>query len=186
MLPLPPYTLLPLSLPLFSVNRLNTPLHFLLLLLLTVYKQGHAMSHTSDETHSCSHSLICHSPAPIHHRTPSTPLLLFLLPLLLFFLLPPSRRVILFHYLIPFSSSSFLFLHLLRFFLPRPPTSSTASSSSLLFLLTQVVTKAAYLNDKLECTGNIGIAANDDHNVHIANSHVKKGAASNLPNRAST
>ena len=44
----------------------------------------------------------------------------------------------------------------------------------------------AYLNNHLESTSNIGIAANNNHNVHIANSHVKERAISNLPNWTST
>jgi hypothetical protein len=38
-----------------------------------------------------------------------------------------------------------------------------------------------YLNNKFECTSYISIAADNNHNVDIANSHVKERATSNLP-----
>lgn len=44
--------------------------------------------------------------------------------------------------------------------------------------------RLAYLNNELECTSYISIAADHNHDVYIANSHVKEGAASNLPHRA--
>lgn len=40
-----------------------------------------------------------------------------------------------------------------------------------------------YLNNKLECTRHIGIAADNNHNVDITNSHVKERAAPNLSYR---
>lgn len=43
-----------------------------------------------------------------------------------------------------------------------------------------------YLNNKLESTSYISIAADDNYNVHIANSHIKKRATSYLPHRTST
>lgn len=43
-----------------------------------------------------------------------------------------------------------------------------------------------YLNDEFEGTGNIGIAADNNHNVDIAYSHVEKGATSNLAHRTYT
>ena len=43
-----------------------------------------------------------------------------------------------------------------------------------------------YLNDKLEGTSYISIAVDNNHNVDIANSHVKERATSNLPHRTHT
>ena len=41
------------------------------------------------------------------------------------------------------------------------------------------------LNDKLERTSDIGIAADNNDDVDIAYSHVKERASADLPNRAS-
>jgi hypothetical protein len=46
--------------------------------------------------------------------------------------------------------------------------------------------RANYLNNKLECTSYISVATDNNHNVDIANSHVKKRATSNLPHRTCT
>lgn len=45
---------------------------------------------------------------------------------------------------------------------------------------------ASYLNDKLESTGHIRVAVDNNHNVDIANSHVKERATPNLPHRTCT
>lgn len=42
-----------------------------------------------------------------------------------------------------------------------------------------------YLNHKLKGTSDICVAAHNNHDVNIANSHVKERATPNLPNRTS-
>lgn len=46
--------------------------------------------------------------------------------------------------------------------------------------------KADYLNNKLESTSYICIAADNDHNVDIADSHIKERATTNLSHRTCT
>jgi len=43
-----------------------------------------------------------------------------------------------------------------------------------------------YLNNKLESASHIGVIANNNNNVDIADPHVKERASTNLPHRAST
>jgi len=43
-----------------------------------------------------------------------------------------------------------------------------------------------YLNNKLESASHIGIIADNNNNVDIADPHVKERASTNLPHRAST
>jgi hypothetical protein len=46
--------------------------------------------------------------------------------------------------------------------------------------------EADYLNNKLESTSYICIAADNNHNVDIADSHIKERATTNLPHRTCT
>jgi hypothetical protein len=45
--------------------------------------------------------------------------------------------------------------------------------------------KNTYLNHKFECTSCIGIAADNSDNVHIADAHIQKRAATYLAHRTS-
>lgn len=44
----------------------------------------------------------------------------------------------------------------------------------------------AYLNNKLESASYVSIAADNDHYVDIADSHIKERATTNLPHRTGT
>jgi hypothetical protein len=50
----------------------------------------------------------------------------------------------------------------------------------------RLTTACPYLDHKLQCAGGIGIAADNNDNIHVADAHVKERTASYLPHWACT